>query len=170
MVEVFDTYTKKNKLYYTLQTVSILTIIFLVVAKIINLKLPLKFPPYLIALFGICLTLIVVNMILTGTNLIKMYVKDGEISMSTKSITFKSLTIPITDIKKIEINANDFRGARSSDGSGNQIKIYGCSNEIFQSRFVINSMTQRDNLRQILNKLNINGVKIVLDDISLKEG
>ncbi len=45
MVEVFDTYTKKNKLYYTLQTVSILTIIFLVVAKIINLKLPLKFPP-----------------------------------------------------------------------------------------------------------------------------
>ena len=77
MVEVFDTYTKKTKLYYILLTVSVLTITLVIVAKIMDIQIPQQYNSLTIILFVIGLTTIVLTMFITGTNLVRMYKKDG---------------------------------------------------------------------------------------------
>jgi hypothetical protein len=162
-VEKFDIYTKKTTLYYILQIVSMLTIISLIVAKIIDLKVPQKYYPYLIALLVLGLTTIIINMVLSGTNLVKMYKKDGEITISSNAIMINSMIIQLNNIQKIEINANDYKGAKSSDGSGNRIQILDKSNKTFLLRFVISSKDQRNKLREIMEDINSKGIRVILN-------
>jgi hypothetical protein len=158
MTEVFDKYSKQTTIYYILQTTTVLTILFLIMAKVTNLQVTQKYLPYLIALVILALVTIVLNMILTSTNLVKMYIKDGELILSTESIIVDGTNISLSEVKKIVIKANDYRGARSSDGSGNRLEIYDLTDKVHACRFVIKSITQRDNLREILNQWSTNGV------------
>ncbi|HVW13675.1 MAG TPA: hypothetical protein VHB54_07640 [Mucilaginibacter sp.] len=160
ITEVFDTYKRKTKLYYILQIISLLTIGGLVLGKIEDIQIPHAYYTLFIALLAFGLLTTFVNLILTGTNLVKMYRKDGEISISTNAIGIDSLDIPLSDIKEIEISANDYRGARTSDGSGNHIEIVDNSNKRYLFRFVIESKDQRNKLNEILDHLKSKGIRI----------
>ena len=99
-------------------------------------------------------------MILPATNLVKMYIIDGSLTLSGTEINMKSTKIAIQDLKKIEIRANDYKGARTSDGSGNWMEITYIDNKAIQCRFVIRSKEQRDNLRLILKQWDDAGVNV----------
>lgn len=62
--------------------------------------------------------------------------------------------------RKIEISANDYRGARTSDGSGNWVEITNADNEVTRCRFVIKSKEQKDKLGAILKQWELDGVNI----------
>ena len=159
MLEVFDLYTKKTKLYYVLQTVSILTFAGLILAKLLNLQIPHNYSIGVITIVVIGLITIVLNLLLTATNIVKMYKKSGELRISERSISIHSTIIPFEDIQKIVIDVSDYRGARASDGSGNKIKII-TAYYVFKSRFVIGSKLQNESLKQLLSRLKENGIKI----------
>lgn len=160
MTEKFDTYTQKTKLYYILQVITILTILSILGAKITDLQLPLGYKPLLITLVILGLITIVINLLLTSTNFVKMYKKDGELIVTTESVTINEKTILLKDIRKIEVNANDYKGARSSDGSGNRIYIT-FDDKIITSRFVISSKDQQNNLSKILTQWKLAGIEII---------
>lgn len=114
------------------------------------------------SIIGFVLGLIIVisNMFLTATNLVKMYVVDGELILSSEKITIKSKTMDLKTARKIEISANDYRGARTSDGSGNWVEITNADNEVTRCRFVIKSKEQKDKLGAILKQWELDGVNI----------
>jgi hypothetical protein len=159
-VEVFDTYKRKTRLYYILQIISFLTVGALVICKIENVQIPHEYytPVIVLLVFGLVTTF--TNVILTGTSFVNMYEKDGEMSISTNEIVVNALKFSSGNIKEIEISANDYKGARASDGSGNRLSIIDNFNKRYSIRFVIKSKDQRNKLNEVLDQLKSKGIKI----------
>jgi len=160
MTEVFETYSKRPSIYYVLHALTILTLGTLFVAWQRDLKIELAYRPFVVILISLGLVIVVVNMILTATNLVKMYTVDGSLTLSAGEVNMKSTKISVKDLKKIEVRANDYKGARTSDGSGNWMEVTYNDNKTIRCRFVISSKEQRDNLRLILKQWNDAGVYI----------
>ncbi len=160
MTEIFDTYSSRPSIYYILHFVTGLTFLFLFVAWQMDLKVPQKYLPFVISLLVLGIITVVGNAVVTATNIIKMYIKDGELTLSPELVIIRSIKLPLNDIKKIEIRASDFKGARTSDGSGNWMKITCNDSKTFQCKFVIKSKEQRDSLYSILNQWNKDGVSV----------
>ena len=122
--------------------------------------MPPSYEPYFIALFVVALLVTVAGMILPATGLIKMYEKQGEMILTQDSVTINGETLNIDEIKKIDVTAKDYKGARSSDGSGNSIEIWTKDNRDLNFRFVVNSKQQLEDLKQVLKDYNKNGVEV----------
>lgn len=159
MEEVFDTYTRKTKIHYILLSIYALTCIP-ILWKFMGAIISQKYDTLIMVSFVICLITAITYMVLSATHLVKMYEKDGEMILSSESISIKSIKIPWQDIKKIEISANDYRGAKSSDGSGNRIRVIENSGMAYHCRFVISSITQRNNLKGIIEGFKSQGITI----------
>jgi hypothetical protein len=157
MTETFDTFTSRPRIYYILLCLSILTFSFLLFAKFTDLDLPQKYMPYVIIIVILGIIAILSFVILTVFG--RMYIIDGELILSSEFVTINLITISLGEVKRIDIKANDYKGARSSDGSGNRIEIH-INNNVYSCRFVINSKSQRDNLKQLTKDWQANGVNI----------
>ena len=160
MTEVFEIYSKRPSIYYILNAISILTLGFLFVAWQRDLKIQPTYRSFVLILVSLGLVTIVFNMILTASNLVKMYTIDGSLTLSEDEVNIKSIKIAIKDLKKIEIRGNDYKGVRTSDGSGNWMEATYSDNKTIRCRFVIKSKEQRNNLRSILKRWNDAGVNI----------
>jgi len=160
MSEVFNTYSRRPTIYYIFNVVMLLPFILLFIGWKVDLKASSKYYPYFIALFVSALVATVIGMILPATKLVRMYIIDGELILSSEAITIKSQVIALKTVRKIEIRASDYKGARTSDGSGNRIEVANSDSEIVRCRFVIKSKEQKDKLDSILKQWESNGVNI----------
>jgi hypothetical protein len=113
-------------------------------------------------LFVSALVATVVGIILPATNLVKMYIIDGQLVLSPESIIIRSTSFLSKDIKKVEIRAYRYVGLRSSDGSGNTIEITNNDDKIIGCRFVIKSKHQRERLYLIIQQWASNGIEVNL--------
>ena len=160
MREVFDVYNKRPTIYYAFNGISILTIMLLLYGFIYKVKDTAAIYLGIGIVVGIIITF--TNLIVTATNLVKMYIKAGDITIDEFTISINTTTIPLADLKKIAIVASDYRGAKASDGSGNRIKFLDAVDKTYSHGFVIISKSQLNNLKQIIQKWQDNG--IVLDN------
>ena len=157
MTEVFDTYTKRTKAYYIALLILVVPILLLALTNIFSgLQLSHEHTRYLggSCAFGLAVYLFLNNCF------IKMYIVDGKISFLNNVITTNSLTIPLQEIKKIVIVANDYEGKRrgTSNGSGNRIEIHDQYNAVHVYRFVVKSYIESYNLKKILNHYTESGL------------
>ncbi len=152
MSEVFDTYSRKPTIYYIFSRIILLPLILLFIGWWIDLKISSEYYPYFISLLVLGLIGTIVGIILPATNLVKMYIVDGQLILSPESVIVRSTILSSKNIKKIEIKAYSYVGSRSIDGSGNTIEITTKSNEIVGCRFVIKSKDQREKLYLIIQQ------------------
>ena len=157
MEETLYTFSRKTKLYYLLQIGTIAFFLFLFIAYKYNLQGP---KPLIAILLILGLTIVIANMILTATNLVTMYIIDGEVTLSSTEIKINDTPILLSDIKRIEIGIKDYKGAKASDGSGNRIEITDSTNKLLSCRFVIQSKDQQQTLKQIVNQWKENGLSV----------
>jgi len=157
MEETFDTYTHKTRLYNILQ---ICTVAFFVLL-FIWYKYELQEPDAVLIIavvLGAGVTIAYMFMLISSR--IKTYVKDGELTLTPQQIKKGAAVTLLSDVKKIEINAKDYKGTYTSDGSGNRIVITGTNNNILKYRFVMVSTQQRDSLNSILEQWKEQGVVV----------
>lgn len=165
MTETLTTFTARPWRYYILHCVTVVFFALLLFAYLTNPDIPQKFEPLIIAAVFAALAAMVTNMILTVTG--KMYIPDGELILSSDSIVIKSITILLSDIKRVEIKTSDYAGARLTywrrrgltDGSGNRIEVYA-NDGVHTCKFVIGSYTQRDSVREIIEEWKSNGIGV----------
>jgi hypothetical protein len=159
MTEVFDTYTKKTIAYYIFIGIMTVPILLFALTNIfLRFHLSQIYERYLgfIACLGLAIFLAFRN------SFLKMYIKDGEISFSSTSISVNSALIQLNQINKIVIKANDYKGNQrgTSDGSGNRIEIYEQAGKIYICRFVIKSYFDLNDLKKILADYTETGLTI----------
>ena len=165
MTETFATYKKRPLIFYCLNLLTISFFAFLIWAWQTNLNVKPQYTPLLIIAVIIGLASPICYVTFTAMGTVKMYKTDGVMVISDDSIEINSVTIPLSQIYKIEILAKDYWGARTSDGSGNWILVEKNSHESFETRFVIYSKEQRDNLKQILSEWQANGLMIGMNNL-----
>ena len=157
MEESFNTFSRKTPLYYILISLSASFFLFLFICGKYNSQLP-KSLVIIVTVIG--LIAIVSYMLLSASNLVPFYIRDGELTLSAEAIKINSIVIPFSDIERIEIGTNDYVGARASDGSGNKIEITKKDRSSLKYKFVIESKTQRDSLRDIIDKWKQQGLHV----------
>jgi hypothetical protein len=163
MSEVFDTYAKRTIAYYVINGIMIIPLILFALTNIFNSLQISKLNEQYLG-FAVCLGLAVY--FIFRNSFVKMYVKDGDISFIHNTINVNSLAIPLGQLNKIVVKANDYKGSQrgTSDGSGNRIKIYDKSGKVYTYRFVIKSYMGQDNLKKILIHYTQNGLIVTTND------
>lgn len=156
---ICDTYTRRKGLYYLLIILLIIPIIFWVLSNILTI---FQLSPVQNKYLGTFIIFDAAIFIFLRNSFYKMYIKDGEIALTANSIVLNSYLINISDIKKIIVLADDYKGKQkgTSDGSGNWIEIYDLDNQIYKKRFVINSTEQRNALQEILSDYSAVGLTV----------
>jgi len=119
-----------------------------------------KYTTLIVFLFVVGLLSVCGYVVVTGTGIVKMYTIDGEMIISDGAININNITISLSEISSMDVRAKDYPGARSSDGSGNWMRIEKKSREKIETRFVIASKIQKNSLGQILQKWKDNGLPV----------
>ena len=158
MKEVFETYNKKTITYYFLLSSFILPAFISLISQIGIVHVDDELFKF-ICFFGI---LMFAAYLTLNNSFLKMYIKNGEITIADEFIEVRGIMVKIKEINKLVYKADDYKGNRrgTSDGSGNSIEIYNQTGKIYDLRFAINSKQQKENLDKILGKLKENGLNI----------
>ena len=170
MEETFDTYKKRTVIYTTLSYI-VLCFMTLVFASILFPQIIAKVPQNLFICLILIGFIITIPSIFMGGLPIKTYIKDGQLTVTQLSVIVNESTYFLTELLSIEINSGDYKGKGSrggiSDGTGNKIIITLKDHTIIETKFVISSKSQRDNLTQILKFWKTKDFRIIANQVDL---
>ncbi|MGF7042277.1 hypothetical protein [Mucilaginibacter lappiensis] len=170
MEEIFDTYKKRTN-FYTLISCVVASFMIFVLACICFPQVISKAPQTLMVCLFLIGFIITIGSMFMGGSSIKTYIKDGHLTLTDLSVTFNDNAYFLTELLSIEINSGDYKGkgARGgfSDGTGNKIIITPKDKNVIQTKFVISSKDQRDNLTQILKFWKTQNFKIISNQVDL---
>ena len=170
MEETFETYQKRTKFYTVISCIVVAFFVF-VFTCILAPKLISNTPqPLMVILFLLGFAVTITSMFL-GNLSIKTYISDGQLMMRDVSISINENTYPLTELLSVEVNAGSYKGRGTrgglSDGTGNKIMITTKALEKIETKFVVSSKVQRDDLTEILKFWKAQGFKIISNGIDL---
>ena len=162
MSVTFDVFTKRNKLFYTGITITILTAAYTAWAAIYNVQFNRVIMGFMDALLvaGILTTLTFV--LLAGLGGVRTYVKAGELVLTDDYILIDITKIPLNEITSIKLNLGLRTNRRGGYIVTNRITVIDNNTKTYKNRFVINSRDHDREFEKIIDQWQANGVVLNL--------
>ncbi len=158
MTVIFDVFTKKTRLYYTAEIVSILTLLLIAWGGIFNPQFNPVFDT-IIEVFLIIGSLTMVSFIIIATSgWVRVYIKDGELILTDGYMFIDSTKISLNETTAINLKVATTYRKRLGNLISNRIEVVDKNQKIYKNRFVINSSDHGEELERLLDQWRTNGV------------
>ncbi len=158
MTVIFDVFTKKTRLYYTAEIVSILTLLLIAWGGVFNPQVNPAFDT-IIEVFLIIGSLTMVSFIIIATSgWVRVYIKDGELILTDGYILIDGTKISLNETTAINLKVATTYRKRLGNLISNRIEVIDKNRKIYKNRFVINSSDHGEELERLLDQWRTNGV------------
>ena len=158
MIVTFDVFTKKTKLYYIAEVITILTILVIAIGGIYNVQFKTPLMPLIdtLLILGSLVTVSFLSVI--GTGWLRTYVKDGELVLADDYIIVDGTKISINETKNIILKVGIRSRKRGGNILSNRIEVVDKNSVNYKNRFVIGSYDDNEEFEKVLNQWRTTGI------------
>jgi hypothetical protein len=158
----FDVFTKKTKLYYAAEVISILTALFIAIGYFFNMQFKSIFMPLFDTLLIAGSMVMVGFMVLVGTGLVRTYIKQGELVFGDDYIIIDEVKILLNEAEKLTLAIGIWGPKRVGYVLKNYIVVIDKDGKMHKNRFAVKTRDQSKELDSFLNQWQQNGVSFDL--------
>ncbi|MCR8559243.1 hypothetical protein KXD93_16415 [Mucilaginibacter sp. BJC16-A38] len=158
----FDVYTKKTRLFYISEGITIITLIVIAAGCTFNIQFKTPLMPLIDALLIIGSFTTVAFLVIVSTGLVRTYIKDGELILGEETVVIDGTKIPLNDASNIKLRVGVWNRKRAGNLLGNRVEITDKNNKTYKNRFAIKSYDHNQEFEKVVTQWQTNGVKFDL--------
>jgi len=149
MTVTFDVFSKKTRLYYIAEVISIVTLLVIAICGIFNVQFKTVFEPLFDALIIIGSLIMVSFAVIAGTGAVRTYIKDGELIFADDFLIIEGTKIPLNEAKSIKLKVGIWDRKRIGNMLSNRIEVIDSNGQAYKNRFVIKSYDNNEDFQKI---------------------